>query len=179
MQTYIALFRGINVGGKNRLPMKELVPLLQDLGYQNIRTYIQSGNVVFESEGDPEQFSDQISQAVESQCGFAPQVLLLTLDEFEEAINNNPFPQGQSQPKTLHLGFLANEPEAPRLEDIEKLKSPTESFLLKGKVFYLYALDGIGRSKLAANSERLLGVPMTDRNWNTVMNIQALTNTSK
>ena len=71
--------------------MKELVPLLQDLGYQNIRTYIQSGNVVFESEGDPEQFSDQISQAVESQCGFAPQVLLLTLDEFEEAINNNSY----------------------------------------------------------------------------------------
>ena len=171
MQTYIALFRGINVGGKNRLPMKGLVQLLQGLGYQNIRTYIQSGNVIFESGDKPQQFAGEISQTVEEQFGFAPQVLLLTLNEFKDAINNNPFPQGESLPKTLHLGFLAREPEAPRLEDMEKLKSPTESYLLKGKVFYRYAPDGIGRSKLAANSERLLGVPMTDRNWNTVMNL--------
>ena len=175
MKKYIALFRGINVGGKHRLPMKGLVPLLQELGYQNIHTYIQSGNVVFESDGEPDQFPDQISRIVESQFGFAPQILLLTLDEFEDAINKNPYPQAESQPKTLHLGFMANKPKAPRLEDLEHLKSPSESFQLKGNVFYLYAPDGIGRSKLAASSERLLGVPMTDRNWNTVMNLYELT----
>jgi len=174
MHTYILLFRGINVGGKHIIIMKELVSLLEGLGLEKVRTYIQSGNVIFESEIDSEQLLEMINPAIQQRFGFSPLLLLLTLNEFESAIQNNPFPQPLSDPKTLHLGFLSQEPKAPRLDEMEKLKSPTESFLLTGKVFYLYAPDGIGRSKLAANSERLLGTPMTDRNWNTVMNILAL-----
>jgi len=174
MHTYILLFRGINVGGKHIIIMKELVSLLEGLGFEKVRTYIQSGNVIFESEADAEQLVEIINPTIQQRVGFSPLLLLLTLDEFEIAIQNNPFPQPLSDPKTLHLGFLSQEPKAPRLDEMEKLKSPTESFLLTGKVFYLYAPDGIGRSKLAANSERLLGTPMTDRNWNTVMNILAL-----
>ncbi len=176
MNTQIALFRGINVGGKNTLKMKDLVLLLEELGAASVRTYIQSGNVVFEYPGDAEQLDQKISRAIQHHFGFAPQVLLLTLADLTAAMRNNPFPEAEDNPKALHLGFLAHAPENPRLDDIERLKSPTEAFVLKGKVFYLYAPEGIGRSKLAAGSERLLGEPMTDRNWNTVRKLYDLAN---
>ena len=174
MNTYIILFRGINVGGKNIIKMKELVSLLEGLGLTRVHTYIQSGNVIFESESDSEHLLEMINLAILHRFGFSPVLLLLTLDEFETAMHYNPYPQASSDPKTLHMGFLTCVPEAPRLNEMEQLKTPTESFMLKDRVFYLYAPEGIGRSKLAANSERLLGVSMTDRNWNTICKIYAL-----
>ena len=174
MNTYIALLRGINVGGKHILKMKDLVDLLETLGAQQVKTYIQSGNAVFKSNEMPSHLSDQISQSIQQRFGFAPHVLLLSQAEFEMAIRNNPFPQAESLPKTLHLGFLARSPEHPNLEGLENLKSESEQYHLTEKVFYLYAPEGIGRSKLATNSEKLLGVPMTDRNWNTIMKISQL-----
>ena len=179
MNTYIALFRGINVGGKNIIKMKELVHLLEGLGLTQVRTYIQSGNVIFESESDVQRLNEKINQAILQHFGFTPQLLMLTFDEFETAIQNNPFSQAQSEPNTLHLEFLAYEPQNPRLTDLELLKSSMEEFRLKGKVFYLYAPEGVGRSKLAANSEKLLGVPITDRNWNTVMKIFEMANSKE
>lgn len=174
MQTKIALFRGINVGGKNTLKMKDLVRLLEDLGASNVRTYIQSGNVVFDYPETPEQLDQKISLAIQKHFGFSPQVLFLNPEDLNTAMQNNPFPEAESIPKTLHLGFLAYKPENPRLEDLQGIKAPSEAFVLKGKVFYLYAPDGVGRSKLAANMERLLGVSMTARNWNTVYKIYEL-----
>ena len=175
MKTYIALFRGINVGGKNILPMKELKTLLQNLDLQNVKTYIQSGNVVFQSnEKSTSGLSSKISAEIEKSHGFKPQVLLLDIDEMEKAIGLNPFPEAESEPKTLHLSFLASVPETPDLKTLESLKTENERFELKGNVFYLHAPDGIGRSKLAANAERLLGVAMTSRNWRTVCKIMAM-----
>jgi len=171
MNTYIALFRGINVGGKNILKMKDLVDLLENLDAKQVQTYIQSGNVVLQSTEEPSQLSEKIRQAIQKSYGFSTQVLLLTRTEFEEAIRNNPFPQAESLPKTLHLGFLVREPENPKLNELELLKASGEEFLLKGKVFYLHAPEGIGRSKLAERVEKHLGVSMTMRNWNTVMKL--------
>lgn len=176
MKTYIALFRGINVGGKNILPMKELVIILEDLGCQNIKTYIQSGNVVFESnDDDTSRLSNTISDEIRKRRGFAPNVLLLSFEELEKAIANNPFPEAENDPKALHFGFLASAPEQPDLKTLESLRGENERFQLIDNIFYLYAPDGVGRSKLAANTERLLGVPMTDRNWRTVGKILELT----
>lgn len=173
MKTYVALFRGINVGGKNALPMKALVAILEDLGAQNVKTYIQSGNAVFVStEKDPSRLSNKISDEIKKRLGFEPHVLLLELEDIERAIKKNPFPAAATDPKTLHAGFLASAPVKPNLETLERLKSNTERFHLIDKVFYLHAPEGIGRSKLAANAERLLGVPMTDRNWRTVSKIR-------
>ena len=125
MKTFIALFRGINVGGKNSLPMKELVSLLEDLGCRSVKTYIQSGNAVFKSkEKDASRLSNKIRVEIKKRRGF------------------------------------------------EGLKKKSERFLLRDKVFYLYAPDGVGRSKLAASTEKLLGVSMTDRNWQTVCKIR-------
>jgi len=101
-------------------------------------------------------------------------VLLLGPEELEKAVGSNPFPEAESDPKTLHLYFLASVPEHPNLDALEGMKSDRERFVLEAGVFYLHAPDGIGRSRLAANAERLLGVAMTGRNWRTVRKVVAM-----
>ena len=149
MKTYIALFRGINVGGNNILPMQELVAQLENIGLQNVRTYIQSGNVIFQSEEkNASLLSNKIRAAIKKNHGFEPQVVLLELEEMEKAVGSNPFPEAESEPKTLHLLFLASVPKNPDYDALESIKTDRERFVLKGSVFYLHAPDGIGRSKL-------------------------------
>ncbi len=175
MHTYIALFRGINVGGNRSLPMKDLVALLSALGCLNVKTYIQSGNAVFQSGNfDPAHLRTRIISAVEQRFGFAPDLMLLSPSDMQTAIDNNPFPEAIGVPKSLHLGFLASVPTNPDLAALERLKAGNERYALKDKVFYLHAPDGIGRSKLAARSEKALGVPMTDRNWATVIKLNEM-----
>jgi len=175
MKTYIALFRGINVGGNSILPMKDLVSLLENLGCQKIKTYIQSGNAVFRSEEENAgRLSSKISAEIKKSRGFDPQVLLLESDEIKKAVESNPFPEAESEPKTLHVNFLASLPENPNLKALESIKKPSERFEIKDNIFYLHAPEGAGRSKLAASAERMLGVSMTGRNWRTVCKILAM-----
>lgn len=172
MKTFIALLRGINVGGKNMLPMKELVGELKALGLQNVSTYIQSGNVVFKSrECGASGLERRIQSAIRKSHGFSPNVFVFGLDELENAVASNPFPDAESNPKTLHLFFLASTPKDPDLKILENLKSDNERFEIRGTVFYLHAPEGTGRSKLAARVERSLGVSVTARNWRSVCKI--------
>jgi uncharacterized protein (DUF1697 family) len=169
MKTYIALFRGINVGGSHMLPMKNLKALLEQNGCVDVQTYIQSGNAIFRSavsHGD--RLAKQVTAAVLRSSGFEPRVLVLTLNDLERAAANNPFAEAEENPKSVHLFFLAEPPTKPDLKSMEALKATTERFALKGKVLYLHTPDGFGRSKLAARAERLLGVDATARNWRTV-----------
>ena len=173
--TWIALLRGINVGGKNRLPMAALKDELAALGCTNARTYIQSGNAVFESgSANPATLANKLADQIQAHHGFRPEVLLLTLEQLQNAMDQNPFPGAIAGPKTLHFSFLAEPATAPDLEALQALQSPTEKFELRGQVFYLHAPDGIGRSKLAAKVERCLGVPATGRNFRTVQKIAEL-----
>ena len=175
MKTYIALFRGINVGGTNVLPMKDLVALLENIGSQNVKTYIQSGNAVFQNkEENASLLSKEIRAAIKKGYGFEPQVLLLKPEELERAVASNPFSEAECEPKTLHIHFLASMPKNPDLGALESIKGDRERFALKDGVFYLHAPDGIGRSKLAANAEKLLGVAVTGRNWRTVCKVMAM-----
>jgi len=175
MRIYIALFRGINVGGNNALAMKDLVAILQGLGSQDVQTYIQSGNAVFRSNTkNTMQLSRQISARIKQQRGFEPHVMLLELEDIERVIAKNPFPDAETDPKALHVGFLASAPEDPNLRALETLKRDTERYHLGERAFYLHAPEGVGRSKLAAKVEKLLGVPMTDRNWRTVCTIHEM-----
>ena len=175
MKTYIALLRGINVGGRNALPMKELVAMLESIGAQNVKTYVQSGNAVFQSEETrAPTLSKTISSTIKKRRGFEPGVLLLELEQLQKAVESNPFPEAESEPKALHLYFLASVPNNPDFDALESIKTDRERFLLEDGVFYLHAHDGIGRSKLAANAERLLGVSMTGRNWRTVCKVLAM-----
>jgi uncharacterized protein (DUF1697 family) len=163
------------VGGKNKLPMAELVKILESLGFQNVKTYIQSGNAVFQfKEVDVIELASVISFEIEKMCGFAPKVLLLTADELDTAIDENPFPVSDAEARTLHLGFLAAEPENVNFEKLTALKAESEHYCLTPKVFYLYAPDGVGKSRLAAAAEKIIGVEMTDRNWNTVIKLKEM-----
>ena len=171
MNTYVALVRGINVGGKS-LPMKEFVSILDDLGAGDVKTHIQSGNAVFQSKSDDApHLASKIGSEIKKRRGFEPRVLVLRLEDVEEAIAANPFPEAESDHATLHLGFLTSVPDDPDFERLESLKKDSERFRLIDRVFYLHVPEGVGRSKLAANAERLLGVAMTDRNWRTVRKI--------
>ena len=170
MDTYIALLRGINVGGNNMIKMADLARLMEANGCAGVRTYIQSGNAVFRSSSsDAERLAKKIAGAIAKLRGFEPRVLVLAAAELERAAAANPFPEAAREPKTVHLFFLAAKPAKPDLKAIEELRTKTERFALKGRVFYMHTPDGLGKSKLATRAERLLGVEATARNWNTVM----------
>jgi len=168
MQTWIALLRGINVGGNNKLPMKELVDIFERAGFRSVRTYIQSGNVVFSSKARGHSLGTKIATDIQKRCGFQPKVLVLSDKELADAICGNPFPKATSDPKSLHLCFLSEVASDPDLDALTALKAAKEAFVLKQKVFYLHTPHGFGDSKLAAKAERLLGVDLTCRNWRTV-----------
>lgn len=173
MNTYIALLRGINVLGRNALPMKELVTLLEGVGARKVKTYIQSGNAVFRSStADAARLSARLGDEINRRHGFAPRVLVLELAALEDAIAGNPYPEAATEPKTLHLGFLAALPKSPDLTKLDTLKKASERFQLAGQVFYLHTPEGFGTSKLPEAAERLLAVPMTYRNWRTVCTLR-------
>lgn len=167
--TYIALLRGVNVGGKHSLPMKELVAILESLGCRNVRTYIQSGNAVFQHKpADAKKLASKATAAIDKKFGFAPQVQVLEANQLEKIVKANPFPEAVDDPKSLHVWFLSEKPTKSNLAALDDLRTKSEQFELRGTTFYLHAPDGIGRSKLAAAVERHLGVAGTTRNWRTV-----------
>ncbi len=176
MNTWIALLRGINVGGSNILPMKDLVATLERLGLANVKTYIQSGNAVFQSpETKSSALAEQITAAIFKKHDLKPRVLVLSRKELEQAATNNPFPEAETEPKTLHLFFLAEPPRDPDLKALNTIKSDSERFVLDKKIFYLHAPEGIGRSKLATQAEKHIGVETTARNWRSVVKILEMT----
>lgn len=165
MRTCVLLLRGIGLG-RNRLPMKDLVALLEELGLEDVRTYIHTGNAVFRAKRAPTAaLAETITKRINEQFDFAPHAFILTRDELAAAIAANPFPDAEPEPKSLHLTFLTASPKTPDLDGLRQLARENERFALKGDVFYLHAPDGIGRSKLAERTEKLLGVPGTARNW--------------
>jgi uncharacterized protein (DUF1697 family) len=174
MNTYIALFRGINVGGNNILPMLDLVAVLEDIGLNNIKTYIQSGNVVFQSKKiNIVELLQKICTAIKELRGFVVEVIILDINELKYAISSNPFTEIETEPNTVHFFFLSSSPENPNL-NLESIKKDSEQFKLIDKVFYLYAPEGIGRSKIAMKIEQILGVTVTARNWRTVSKIMKM-----
>lgn len=171
MNTYIALLRGINVGGRNSLTMVELKAILEKLTLKNIRTYIQSGNVVFQSKKKlAKSYQNEIADAIDKAKGFRPSIILLTQNDFESAIEGNNF--DTSNGKILHLFFMQDAVTEVDTEKLNRLKADSEEFDFTDSVFYLYAPDGIGKSKLGRGIEKALGVPLTARNWNTVEEIK-------
>lgn len=173
MKKFILLLRGINVGGRNKLPMTELKKILERQKCENISTYIQSGNVVLDlPPTKTKSLSKNLKSEINKLFGFNPEIILLELKEFELAIKNNPFKSKTG--KDLHFFFLSKKSTSPDIESINSVKKESELFILKSKTFYLYAPDGIARSKIAANVERYLGVSVTARNFNTIIKIQSM-----
>lgn len=166
--TFILLLRGINVGGRT-VPMADLRAMLADLGAQEVRTYIQSGNAVFEAGQDRARaIADTLPKAIEEQFGFTPDIVVLDAQGLARLAAANPFPDCARDPKTLHLYLLTGTPDKDAKARLQALAAPTERFELAEGCLYICAPDGIARSKLVARVERALGVPATGRNWRTV-----------
>ncbi len=177
MNTYIALLRGINVGGNNKLPMRSLTSLLEAMELRNVKTYIQSGNVVFQSErADIAALEKEISAAIKKSHGFAPQIFILDVQALQAALAANPFSEAEADHKSLHFFFLDGVPQNPNWAALEAMKAANERFQLIDKVFYLHAPDGIGRSKLAENFGKGWKVAVTARNWRTVKTMLDMAN---
>lgn len=168
MKKYVVLLRGINVGGNNIVPMRELKPLLVKAGYRDVSTYIQSGNILLLADTDP---AEDIAYLIQEHFGFRPAALSLTKEAFVETSANNPYVGADG--KTVHFYFCDDAPK-PNMDRTTSLKAETEDLKIIAKVAFLRAPNGIGRSKLAANLERCLEVPVTARNLNTVNKLLGL-----
>jgi len=177
--TWIALLRGVNVGGRNRLPMKEFSRELEALGFADVRTYIQSGNVVFRAsphDGSGATLAGSIAAGIHKEFGFLPGVVVLNQEEFARAAAANPFREAEAERdgRALHLFFLSAAPRKIDHAGLDAVKKPSERWRVVGSVFYLHAPEGFGNSKLAAKAEKCLGVPATARNWRTICELLRL-----
>ena len=167
---HVALLRGINVGGKHMLPMAELVRLFEEAGAADVRTYIQSGNVVFDaSPVAAQRLVSTVADAIEEEFGFASCVVLRTGVEMKRAIAANPFLAKGADEKTLHVGFLERAPAKGGAAKLDPHRSPGDRFALSGREIYLHLPNGAARSKLTnAYFDSALGMTSTFRNWRTV-----------
>ena len=177
MPTHVALLRGINVGGHARVVMADLRRLCEHLGHREVRTYVQSGNVVFESgETDTDMLATELAGRLATELGFAPAVVVRTAGEIADVVAANPFPDAADvDPTTVHVAFLSAQPTDPGAYAVDATAHAPEQVVVGDRVLYLYLPDGIGRSRLAADlTRRRTGVEMTVRNWRTVGRLLAM-----
>ncbi len=178
MKTWIALLKGINMVGRHKLAMKELVALLEGLGARDVKTYRGSGNAVFRHRAkDAARLAGRISAAVGKEYEFKPLVMLLETEQLARIIADNPFPEAESEPGSLVVGFLTAAPEEPDWEAFEEVRRKSERFALRGDVFYFYAPEGFHLSKIGAWLKRSLrGVDGTGRTWSSVVKVMEMAN---
>ncbi len=170
--THVALLRGINVGGKNPLPMKDLVRMFEDAGCANIRTYIQSGNVIFEAPAGAPKVGEAVTRSIEKRFGYRIPVILRTLRQLQEAIRENPFLTAGADAKALHVYFLADLPSASNCASLDADRSAPDAFYVRGREIYLHLPNGMARTKLTnAYFDSKLSTVSTARNWATVLKL--------
>lgn len=179
MIKYISILRGINVSGKRMIKMQALKEMYEGLGFKNVQTYIQSGNVLFESkESNLEGISKLIEEKILENFNFDVPVIIITQKEIEHCIQQNPFVKLEDiQLDKLHVTFLSTEPSADLVEKIKDFKYAADEFIVDSKLIYLYCPKNYGESKLSNNFfEGKLKVKATTRNWRTVNEIYKLMN---
>lgn len=174
MITFVALIRGINVGGK-KLLMKDLASLCTSSGFESVRTYLQSGNVVFESRGsDPAKIAEAVQKKLKSRLALDVTVLVRDAGEIGRVIAQNPF--AERDPSKLHVTFLSARPTSIPKSEIHMAKDAKEEYSVLGREVYLFLPNGYGRSKLSnAFFEKVLKVSATTRNWRTVTALVEMT----
>jgi uncharacterized protein (DUF1697 family) len=175
-----AFFRGINVGGNNKLPMSDLVQMFQAAGATDVRAYVQSGNVIF----DPPKrgldgLAERIAAAVRAKFGHAPLAIFRTQDELHAILEANPFLRRNADFARLHVLFLAEEPSAERLATLDPDRSPGDEYTVSGNEIFLYTPAGLGHSKLTnAYFDAKLKTVSTARNWRTVIAVTEMMQTT-
>lgn len=176
MKTYISLLRRINVSGQKKVKMKDLIDSLEGLNYKNIRTYIQSGNIVFETEKtDHIILADRIKETILRDFGFQVAVIIRSAKKFVNVSMNNPFITERNEKlNKLYVTFLTVEPDQAAIKHIKTFQSEPDEFILSGKEIYLYCPKGYGKTRLSNNFfEKKLNVTATTRNWNTVITLRS------
>ncbi|MFI7320018.1 DUF1697 domain-containing protein [Streptomyces venezuelae] len=178
-KTYAALLRGINVSGHKRVPMAELRTLLEGLGHGGVRTHLQSGNAVFTAEhGDEESLAASLRAAIEEHFGFTVDVLVRDHAYLKAVVDACPFPAADLEPKQLHVTYFSGPVDPSRFASVDQPSYLPEEFRLGDRALYLYAPDGLGRSKLGEVLSRprlTKGLIATSRNWNTVTRLEEMT----
>ncbi len=177
MPSYVALLRGINVGGNRKLPMAELVKLFVGAGCSDVKTYIQSGNVVFESTPTAAiKIPKAVGQGIQKKYGFDVEIVIRSAAELSAVVKMNPLLKAGVDPKTLHVSFLSGKPSAAQVASLDPDRSPGDSFKLLGSEIYLLLPHGVARTKLTNQYfDSKLGVTSTLRNWNTVLALLEMT----
>jgi uncharacterized protein (DUF1697 family) len=175
MITHIALLRAVNVGG-NMLKMDHLRELLADLGLKDVKTYLQSGNVLFSAKGAPAKLSARIEERVNEVTRLPVSVIVRTPDELRRIIAANPFAgEAAAAPKTVHVTFLADAAPKAAAAAIGKLRAGEDRWHVASGEIYLCCPGGYGRTKLNNMAlERVLGLRATTRNWSTVTALHAM-----
>jgi uncharacterized protein (DUF1697 family) len=177
MHTHLALLRGINVSGQKLIKMEDLRKLMETAGFENVKTYIQSGNIIFESrESNKAKISAMIKKLISDHYGFDVSILMLNHANLEKAIANNPFLREKDiDLKQVYVTFLS---ESPVEEHIEKFKTSNiekDIAIILGDVMYLKYFISAGTTKLTnALIENRLKVVATTRNWNTTLKLMEL-----
>lgn len=175
---YIALLRGINVSGQKKILMKDLQKLYEDLSFTNVVTYIQSGNVIFDSkEKSKEKIKTKIEKAIEKMYGFDVIVFVCEPDFINKAIAKNPYVKRKDfDPKKMYVSILSGEPEKSKIQELEKVKSGDDEFTIIKDVIYLYLVGGAGKTKFSNTIiENKLKLDATTRNWNSINEIYQIT----
>jgi uncharacterized protein (DUF1697 family) len=166
--TLLALLRGINVGGKAKLPMKELAAIFAAAGASAVQTYIQSGNVIFEAE-DAGPVVAKVTAEIGRVYGYPGRIVVRSLAELKAAYKGNPFAKVGAPLETLHVYFLADMPEAGAVKGLDPERSPGDSFVVRSREVYLQLPNGMARTKLTnVYFDAKLKTVSTARNWNTV-----------
>jgi len=158
------------VGGKHKLPMKELIALFEAAGCAHVRTYIQSGNVVFDPPAaSAAKLGEDVERRILQRFGYAVPVLLRSAEALRAVGRGNPFLAGGAEEVHLHVGFLADRPTPEAVASLDPSRSKSDSFHVVGTEVYLHTPGGMGRTKLTTDwFDRRLGTTMTVRNWRTV-----------
>lgn len=167
---HVALMRGLNVGGKNKLPMRDLAAVFERAGAADVRTYIQSGNVVFSATSAPAKaIPAKVQRAVERELSIRSPVITRTAREFRSVIAAMPFTGNAADESFLHVVFLADKPARTAVAKLDPDRSPGDTFKLVGREIYLFLPNGVARSKLTNDYfDRTLDTVSTARNWRTV-----------
>jgi uncharacterized protein (DUF1697 family) len=165
----VLLLRGINVGRSNRIAMPSLRELLTEAGFEEVRTYVQSGNIVLSSDASADELARECSRRIQDAYGLAIDVLARTRKELAEVVRSDPLAKVAVDPKRYQVSFCSAEPEPEIIERLSALAAPHERFAAIGRELYAWHPDGVARSRLWAElSRRRLGVTATARNWSTV-----------
>lgn len=172
---FVALLRGLNVGAHNRISMKDLSTVFEQAGCADVTTYIQSGNVLFDAPLTlVKRLPGLIAKSLAAEFDITSPVVLRDGKELASVAKNNPFLKRGDDVSTLHVVFLAQQPEAAKAKALDPARSPPDEFVIKGRELYLHCPKGLGRSKLTnAWLDAQLGTVSTVRNWNTVLELTA------